>query len=176
MIALIGAFLTMAGAVGAGICICMDREGRVRQLRSLERAFEVMAGEISYSRISLPEVLKETGEKMPAQGFEAIGAALCRIGDRLCDGSGQDVETVWKEEMEGFLKQTKLAGQEKELVLSFPSAVWFLDGPRQQAAVLAYAQGMREAACLAQKKKQEENRLTMALSLACGAFAAIMLL
>lgn len=176
MIALIGAVLTMAGAAGTGVCICMERGRRVQQLRSLERVFTVMAGEISYSRISLPEVLEETGEKMMAQSFEPIGEVLCRMGGRLCDGSGQDIETVWTEEMEQFLRQTKLAKKEKEFVLSFPAAVWFLDGPRQQAAVLEFAQGMHEAAAMAQRKEQEENRLTMAVSLACGALAAIVLL
>lgn len=176
MIALAGACLILIGTVGAGACICGERERRIQQLGSMERFFEAVAGEISYSRISLPEVLAEIGEKMLAQDQGEIGKTVWKIGERLCDGSGQDVETVWKEEMGRFLQQTKLTKRERELVLCFPAAVCFLDGPRQQAAVLRFAQGMKEAAGLAQKKKQEENRLTMAVSLACGALAVIMLL
>lgn len=176
MIRLIGACLTIGGMAGAGMCICMERDLRVRQLKGLGQVFEMVAGEISYSCISLPEVLTEIGRKLSEVGTEEVGAVLYRAGVRLCDGSGQDVETVWTEEMEPFLGQTKLEKQEKELVLSFPAAVWFLDGPRQQTAVLSFAHKLQEAALLAQEKERETNRLTMAASLAGGVFAAIMLL
>ena len=61
------------------------------------------------------------------------------------------------------------------MILSFPSAVWYLDGQRQQAAVEAFAQRFMEEAKRARQAQKEENRITMAVSIACGAFAAILL-
>lgn len=172
---LAGMLLTLAGAAGAGLCICGERRLRMEQLRAFEKAFSLIAGEISYSRISLPEVLTETGEKMCGPTAFGLGEALIRIGRELSDGSGQDIKTVWKEEMSVFLKRTKLNEEEKSLILSFTEAVWFLDGPRQQAAVLEYAAQLRQAAETVQKRRSEEDKITMAFCIACSAMAVILL-
>lgn len=153
----------------------MERRCRVRQLEALARTFSLIAGEISYSRISLPEIFAETGEKLKGPGDFCVGTALSRIGQRLFDGSGQDMETVWKEEMGSFLGETRLRAQEKNLVLSFPDAVWFLDGPRQQAAVIEFSERLRETARLAGGAQKEEDRVTMAFCIAGSILAAILL-
>lgn len=176
MLKLIGACLIVVGATGAGGCICTERACRIRQLEALARTFSLIAGEISYSRISLPEIFMETGEKLKEPADFGIGPVLVRIGGRLFDGSGQDIREVWQEEMRMLLSETKLRVQEKELVLSFPDAVWFLDGLRQQTAVTEFARTLQEAAQQAGKRRREEDRITMAFCLACGFLAAILLL
>lgn len=173
---LAGAICTVAGAAGTGFCICQDRRFRAEQLSALEKAFSLIAGEISYSRISLPEIFVETGEKLKGTSGYGLGGRLVRIGRRLSDGSGQDMEKVWQEEMNAFLKKTKLNTAEKNLILSFPDAVWFVDGKRQETAVLEFAARMHEAAGLAQKRRKEEDKITMTFCLACSAMAAILLM
>lgn len=176
MLTWIGAVLTVAGSAGAGVSICAERKKRVTQLAQLGRAFELTAGEIGYSRTSLPEVFTEVGEKLKLQENGSLGEALEKIGVRLADGSGQDISQVWQEEMGAYLEKTGLKAAEKEQALAFPLALWYQDGQRQQAAVLDFAAGMQEAALKAAEKAAEENRITMAASLACGAFAAILLI
>lgn len=180
----------MAGAFGAGICICRDRERRIAALLTFQRAFFWMAGEISYSRICLPEVLMEVGTRLrggcgsgrraPKEAPEGkdfgLGSALVRIGKRLEDGSGQDVQKVWQEEMTGLLAHTGLKERERELVLSFPEAVGFADGARQKEAVAEFAQSMHREAAAAQKQRKEEDKITMAFCAACGLTAVILLL
>ncbi|HJA30087.1 MAG: hypothetical protein DBX58_03005 [Clostridiales bacterium] len=173
MLAVIGACLTMLGAVGAGGCICLERKNRIAQLSVFMQAFSMMAGEIAYSRISLPEVFSEVGSRM--EESDGLGEVFGRLGRRLCDGKGQDIRTIWGEEMGRYLLRTRLSAGEKEMILSFPSAVWYLDGQRQQAAVEAFAQRFMEEAKRARQAQKEENRITMAVSIACGAFAAILL-
>lgn len=175
MFKLIGACLTVAGAIGAGGCVCMERQCRIRQLEALARAFSLIAGEISYSRISLPEIFMETGEKLKGPEDFGVGSILLQIGERLLDGSGQDMTVVWKEEMGNFLGETKLRAQEKNLVLSFPDAVWFLDGPRQQSAVAEFAQRLHKTARLAGEARKEEDRVTMAFCIAGSILTAILL-
>lgn len=171
-----GVFMIMAGAVGTGICICRDRCSRVLQLKALERAFFLVAGEISYSRISLPEIFVEVGEKMYKTEEGKLGDCIYRIGERMQENRGQDIGTVWQEEMSGYLAGTKLEEQEKKLVLSFPEAVWFLDGPRQETAVNEFARELQARLAGAQQKRSQEDRMTMAFCLAAGIMAAILLL
>lgn len=173
---LTGVFLVTAGAAGAGMCICRDRRSRILQLKALEHAFTVIAGEISYSRISLPEIFWETGEKMYGTEGQRLGRCLLKIAGRLGEGSGQDIRKVWQEEMGAYLSAAKLKEPEKLLVLSFPDAVWFLDGPRQEAAVAGFADEMEKRSGDAQQKCSQEDRMTMAFSLAAGMLTAILLL
>lgn len=171
----VGMLLTLAGAAGIGFCICQDRRLREEQLRTFERAFSLIAGEISYSRISLPQVLQETGEKMCGPAAFGLGEALVWVAVGLSDGSGQELGTVWRREMGAFLKKTKLDGEEKTLILSFPEAVCFLDGQRQQAAVLEFAAQLKQASEAVRQRRKEEDKITMAFCLACSAMAAILL-
>lgn len=175
MLSLAGAILTLAGSFGAGYSICMERKNRTAQLQILGRAFALISGEIAYSHIPLAEVFLEIGEKIRKPEFWQLGEVFLQIGSRLNDSSGQDFAAVWQEEMDSFLRGTKLNEKEKERVLSFPAAVWYLDGERQQKAVLEFAGNMKTAAAQAQVKAAEENRITLAVSLACGALAAILL-
>ncbi|MBQ7839049.1 MAG: stage III sporulation protein AB [Lachnospiraceae bacterium] len=169
----LGAGLLIFGAVGVGTCICRERREHTGQLKNLEQAFLIISGEIGYSRISLPEILKDTGEKIAPK--DPVGNAFLQIAARLCDGSGQDIRDIWQEEMEKVLGMSRLTAQEKELICSFPDTVWYLDGERQQSAVRKFAQRIGEAAMCAAQKEQEENRVTMMVSLACGIFTALML-
>lgn len=175
MLRLIGVCLILTGALGVGICICSDRRSRVAQLEALECAFGLIAGEISYSRISLPEIFLEVGEKMNAPSGMEPGSSLYRIGGRLQEGGGQDIRTVWQEEMNAYLSQTKLKEPEKKLALSFPDAVWFLDGTRQEAAVNRFSQEFYKSVEEAQQRCKSEERMTLALCLSAGVMAAILL-
>lgn len=175
MLRLIGVCLILTGALGVGICICSDRRSRIAQLEALECAFDLIAGEISYSRISLPEIFLEVGEKMNAPLGMEPGSSLYRIGGRLQEGGGQDIRTVWQEEMSAYLSQTKLKEPEKKLALSFPDTVWFLDGTRQEAAVNRFSQELQKAAQQAQLRRSSEDRTTLALCLAAGVMVAILL-
>lgn len=190
MLKLIGGCMAVAGAVGAGICVCVDRKRRIAQLTALEKAFSLMAGEISYSRACLPEILTETGQRLRERygnptGFGRgageetaclLGDALAQVGRRLGDGSGQDVQRVWKEEMGVYLSRTALKCGEKGLALSFPDTVYFLDGLRQEAAVREFADRMQEAASSARLSQKQENRITMAFCIALSLMAVIVLL
>lgn len=173
MLAAMGACLVLAGAAGAGACLCLERKKRIAQLYLFTQVFGLMAGEIAYSRISLPEVFLEAGRRL--EGDQGLGEVLRRLGKRLCDGTGQDIRTVWEQELGEYLRRTHLKPEERERILSFPSAVQYLDGARQQEAVAAFSRVFSEKAQQAVQAQKEENKITMALSVACGALAAILL-
>lgn len=172
---LFGACLTILGSGGAGFCICMERKQRLEQLALFSRAFALIAGEVSYSRSCLPEIFRETAQKMEDRASCPLKETFEMIGTRLEDGGGPDMETVWREEMQRCLAATKLRRQEKEQILSFSKAVWYPDGERQQTAVLSFVESMEQAFLGAKQTEREANRITMALCLAAGCLTAILL-
>ena len=103
-------------------------------------------------------MFSEVGSRM--EESDGLGEVFGRLGRRLCDGKGQDIRTIWGEEMGRYLLRTRLSAGEKEMILSFPSAVWYLDGQRQQAAVEAFAQRFMEEA---KRARQAQSRWRLAL-------------
>ena len=133
----------------------------------------MIAGEVGYSRISLPEILQQTSERV---SDSKLGETFRHIAERLCDGSGQDMGMIWEEEMSSFLDKGLLSETERELLLSFPYSVWYPDSKRQQEAVTEFSLQVAAAAAAALLKQREENRITMLLSMAFGIFTALILL
>lgn len=174
MLKWIGLCLTAAGTAGAGVRICMDRRLRVRQLTRLGQMFGRIAGEVSYSRAGMPEILAELGRAMERNGETSLGTALEEIGTGLQNGGG--LPGLWREKMGAYMGRSLLRREERELVLSFPEAVSFPDPQRQRAAVEAFAAAMERAEEAARKKETEENRMTMAVCLAGGALAGLLFL
>lgn len=178
MLSALGACVTITGSVGAGYCFCREKSARARQLFLLGRMFELAAGEIGYSRSFLPEIFAGTGRRLFRGGqkeAEALGSVLLRVGERMLDEKGQPVETIWEEEMGAFLKTLFLTEQEKQEVLSFPDAVCYLDGERQKQAVERFAADFSERAKDARQKAGQEKKTVMAVSMACGMMAALLL-
>ena len=60
MLKLAGACFLVAGCAGFGWCICRDMEKRVGQLQLMIRAFSMLASEVGYSKVTLPEGLRRT--------------------------------------------------------------------------------------------------------------------
>lgn len=178
MLSAVGACVTVAGSIGAGVCLCREKSERASQLFLLGRMFEMAAGEIGYSRSFLPEVFSETGRRLGRlqKGIsEELGGILIRLGERMLDEKGQAVEKIWEEEMGAFLKKLLLTAEEKQEVLSFPAAVCYLDGERQKQAVERFGAAFLERSGEAFQKAGQEKRTVMAVSTACGLLAALLL-
>ena len=172
----LGACLLLVGSAGAGMCVCRERKQRLHQMSLFAGVFEQIAVEMGYSRISLPEIFLELSEKMDGGPDGKLGETLGRIGRRMEDGRGQGVEKLWQEEIGAYLEDVRIPKPQREKILIFPRAVWYPDGQRQQAAVLAFSEEMEQAVQDARRRRREEDRVTMALGVAAGCLLAILLL
>ncbi len=174
MLKWIGLCFVAAGTAGTGMRICLDRKARIAQLARLGQMFGRIAGEVSYSRTGISEILEELGEKMKRSGDFSLGGTLEAIGRELRNGGG--LTELWREKMSAYMERSLLRREEKELVLSFPETVDFPDAQRQRTAVEAFAGAMDREKEAARKKEAEENRMTMAVCLAGGILAGLLLL
>lgn len=178
MLSVLGACVTVAGSIGAGYCLCWEKSERAAQLFLLGRMFELAAGEIGYSCSFLPEIFAETGKRLgrDSRGTEKeLGDVLIRAGERMLDERGQPVETIWEEEMGAFLKTLFLTAEERREVISFPAEICYLDRERQKQAVERVGADFSERAGEALRKAGQEKRTVMAVSMACGMMAALLL-
>ena len=174
MLKALGLCLVAAGAAGTGLSVCAERGQRVRQLARLSGLFTEIAGEIAYSRADLSEILTALGEKMRDAGDAGLGTALEEIGAGL--ETGGELCALWQEKMGDYAARGALRGRERKLLLSFPGSVSFPDTERQRTAVEFFAAELNREMEAARAREAEENRMTMAVCLAGGALAGLLLL
>lgn len=85
-----GALVTGAGAT-IGALVAAGLRSRPGELRSWRTGLQVLASEIDYGAVPLPEALRRAGA---AVGGTA-GAALQSVGARLASGDGTEPEAAW---------------------------------------------------------------------------------
>lgn len=167
-----GVLLVVTGSAGLGIGICMEQRLRIRELESFEKFLRLSAGEISYGKTRLSELFAEVGEHMGQQ----MGNLLSKIGERLDDGKGDSFEEIWREEMAGFLRESHLKKEERRLIMAFPAEFGFPDVQRLQMALERLGMEIGQKVKRQRQQQINQERVTMALCLAGGVAAAILLL
>lgn len=110
MLKLAGCFLVIGATTMLGIKKAKDVKEQYRQMQILEKLFHRMLSEISYQRAYLGEMFSYMGREVK----EPYGNWLGQLGKRLEQKDGGTFDTIWKESIEMYLKETKLP--EKELL------------------------------------------------------------
>lgn len=168
----LGAIFTVTGTTGTALCILNRRQQQIYQLKRLAYGFELLAGEISYSRASLPEGLYRAGEKLE----EPFHTFFINVSERIMDQEGSTFSALWQEEAEKLAEELFLEKREKEQLLSFPDAVWFLDGSMQKEAAERFAQDFLEKADALEKKEKEQRKMVLGLGIVSGLLTVVLLI
>ena len=172
MLKLAGACFLVAGCAGFGWCICRDMEKRVGQLQLMIRAFSMLASEVGYSKVTLPEGLRRIGAKTGGR----LGETLAGIGQKVCADTGVTLKEAWGQEMGAFLGETCLNSREKELLLTFPDYTGFVDGRMQLLALEQFETELQEQKKEAQSDVHNRRKAILSVSMAGGLRVAILLI
>lgn len=171
MLTLAGALCTVAGALGLGGSLCLERRRRMEELFLLEKFLYLAAGEIAYARTGVSGLLLEAGQRLGG-GF---GGALQKAGERLEARTGETLDAIWQEEMESYLGTSCLAQEERALLLSFPAEVGFADPLQQRRAIERLGEETGKRARNLRQQLGAWEKMTMALCLSGGIGLAILL-
>lgn len=169
MLRIIGAVLLIGGAASLGFSAAASLGRRVRTLRALLGALELMERELSFRLTPMPDLLDELSRRT-AQPLRAF-FSRCRAGlDRL----GQtDFGQLWRESLE----QTPLGLGDEELSLlaGLGGILGRYDGEGQRAALERCRGQLSETLRRAEADRIQQGRMYGVLGLSAGAFLAIML-
>lgn len=170
MLKLAGAVLLTAGAAALGFSAAAQLERRVRTLRTILSALELMERELAYRLTPMPELFSILAERLaPPVGsfFKACRERLSQLGEKR-------LEELWEESLSEF--PMDLGAEELQVLRELGGILGQYDGEGQREA-LALAQGqMKECLNHAAEERTRMGRVYGTLGLAAGAFLVILLL
>ena len=170
MLKLMGALLLAGGAAAVGFSAAAGLNRRVRTLRVLLEALELIEREISFQLTPMDQLLERLSKRTPppAGGFFACcRAGLEQLGER-------SLAQIWREAL--AQNSMGLAQQELDTLAGLGDLLGRYDGAGQQEALaqvrLQLAQDLRQA----EKDREKRGRMYRVLGVTAGAFLVIVLL
>jgi len=171
LLKVIGALMVTAATTSVGLISVKHLKSRVRSLRTLIAALDIMRSEICTRLTPMPELLEllavQTGE--PANIF----FTNCLMKQRSM--RGRPFAEVWRSAL-GSTKELELRETELEPLMELGSALGRYDTDRQGEAILAARKRMDGFLQKAESESDRESRTRTMLGIAAGVMIAIILI
>ena len=170
MLKLLGAVALAGGAAALGFSASAQLERRVRTLRTLLGALEVMEREVSFRLTPMPELLSALADR----AAQPVGRFFAHCRDGLEDLGEKRLEDLWHEALEAV--PMDLGEEERQVLGDLGGVLGRYDGEGQREALALTRTQLGGCLVRAAEERKRLGRVYGALGLAAGAFLVILLL
>lgn len=170
MIRVLGGILVAVSCGGLGMLQGKKLKNRILQLKMMIRIAAFLEGEISFAKSTLPEALKEIGGRTPPP-FSGFLEAVSR---RLGEYPGEGFSHILKQEMEQYLGQTELTGEDLEEFYRAASDLGYLDKKMQVHILASYRRDQEEKVQRLAGELPQKQKLFSSLGILGGIFLVIL--
>lgn len=166
-----GALLIILSTSFMGFSFASRYQKRVKELRELQMAFQMLSSEIGYTATLLPDALGEIGRRVrePVSNFFLEGAGL--LGE--CQGKG--LEEIWMESVNNVFPGTCLDDKDKDLLLSVSSFLGTADQAHQEKQIKLLINQLKQSEKEAWESLQKNERMWKYLGVSGGLMLVILL-
>ncbi|PKM79023.1 MAG: stage III sporulation protein AB [Firmicutes bacterium HGW-Firmicutes-13] len=166
-----GAVLIILSTSLMGFSLAAKYRKRIKELRLLQIAFQMLSSEISYTQTPLPFALREIGRKLsePVSRFFLEGARL--LGE--CRGKG--LEEIWTEAVNKVFPGTCLTDKDRDLLLSVSSFLGISDQYHQEKQIILLLNHLKLSEKEAWESLQKNERMWKYLGVLGGLMLVILL-
>ena len=168
MLRLAGALMVAGGMSTLGFLAAGGLGRRVRTLRALAGALELMERELSFRLTPMPELLEGLAKRAPPPADRLF--ARCRAG--LADLGERSLGELWREGLAEF----PLKGDERLLLEGLGEVLGRYDGEGQRSALREARSALEGMLEEAQAERVRLGRVYQVTGTAAGAALAILLL
>lgn len=168
MLRLAGALMVAGGMSTLGFLAAGGLGRRVRTLRALAGALELMERELSFRLPPMPELLESLAKRAPPPADRLF--ARCRAG--LADSGERSLGELWREGLAEF----PLKGDERLLLEGLGEVLGRYDGEGQRSALREARSALEGMLEEAQAERVRLGRVYQVTGTAAGAALAILLL
>ncbi|MCW2277323.1 stage III sporulation protein AB [Heliophilum fasciatum] len=127
MLKLVGALLILGTCAGVGGWQAWRLRARPRLLAELQAALALLATQVGYGAVPLPEALEAVGSGVPAG---AAGRLFTEAGQQLRQAQGEPAAKLWRRSVEKWLPETVLLPEEGEALMRL--ALGLGEAPREE--------------------------------------------
>lgn len=170
MLKLLGAALLLSGGVWLGLSGVRKMEQRVKALRAMSAALELIGCELDFSAPPLRELFERT-----AAAVEEPAASFFRTcAEGIARSEGRPLAELWRNNVEEYLSVLKEA--EKACLISAGTVLGRYDVQSQRSALIRAREQLDVFWSDAVRDRQQKGRIYGVLGAAAGSFLVILLL
>lgn len=143
----------LGGSTGMGCWYIHMYNSRIWQMDQLLQLLEGFRQEITYSHIPLAQICRELGERVEKPYCDLLQAFYRRIIEK----KGENIATIWKEEVKRIEDATLLTKEGLQLLYQLMDPIGYADSETQVKKIDMLIEKMREA--LQKQKREQENKV-----------------
>ena len=171
MLKLLGGIMILSGCLGLGFWYRGQFSGRIKALRMLGSILELLASQVRYGRATLPECCRHVAAQLGSP-FEK---AFRGVAEKMQENTGASFAAVFREHIEGPLKELPLTMEDRETFLQFASEAGYLDGQMQLRAMEQSIELISGTVERLERENADKCRVAVGLG-AMGGFLLILVL
>ena len=173
----VGLLCMAAAAVTGGFLAAGEWEMRIRLLETFRQMMVYLKGRILYANETLPEALKEVGERFSTgkSGQEAeTGRFFLRVARRMEEEQGKLFSEIWKEEMKRFPPELPMGTQDLAALQTLGENLGYADRITQERTILFYLEQADSSLAFLKKEVESRTRLYRSMGMAAGLFILVL--
>lgn len=168
----VAGILVMLGAFGFGIALCQEMQCALYHFQEQKRMLLYMKREIAFLHKPMQEICDAAGRKLE----EPYGSFVKQVAERMENGRGQSLYTIWNEESRKLGKLGKCPARAVESLIMIGNSFGCEEDEMQMETFLLVMNELEEDICKIKKEKEEKSRLIKLLSFMTGIFCIVLFL
>ncbi len=172
MLKIAGIIFLLAGAVGFSYSLCNDRKKQLQLLKEVRYFYQLMQGEMQYTRMPLPLIFKNLSQSLS----EPLGSIVLKIGEEITPEQENDFSNVWESQIRKGLRESPLTKEQKKSLLRFPEFMSLADCDGQTTALQRQITELDGWIGQLEEEAKSKNKVIMSLGIAAGMFLVILLI
>ncbi len=166
-----GAALILFSATGLGFSVAKKYRKRVKELRQLQIAFQMLSSEISYTASPLPLAFSRVGQRTE----EPVSQIFLNAAEELKEGEGKELGDIWKGGVNEAYPGTCLNHKDKQILLSASSFLGYSDQNHQEQQIKLIMHHLKQAEEEARDSLHSNERMWRYLGILGGLMLVILL-
>ncbi len=144
---------------------------RIRELRCLQTAFNMLSSEISYTATPVPAAFKKIGSRID----EPISNFFLKSSQLLEDPSQEDFSAIWRRVVKENFHETVLLKSDEDLLLSISSFMGVSDQQHQEKQIKLFLHQLEQSEGDALEAMHKNERMWRYLGVMGGLMLVILL-
>lgn len=166
-----GITLILLGSSGIGFRMAGELEERIRMLRGLQQALQLLRGELRCGRQTLTESLRNVSGHVEAPFADFFG----QTGEELARRSGSSAEEIWRDNLSRYADILSMRPAERQALERLGSVLGYLDMEAQLEALEECLSQLRLAEEEARQQASGSRKLYRYLGMLGGMFLVILI-
>lgn len=167
---LLGMCLVFGGCLGIGLYYRMQELFRYRNLQEIQKAMDVLRGEISSVKSPLPEAVYQASKRTRG----VMSSFFAEVAGELEEGQGE-LSRIWSQKLKDGVPGMQLCEGDRMELERMGEMLGYLDTEMQKRSIDLYMERVRQSIQDMERNDEKRSRLYPVLGTAAGILLCILM-